>query len=78
MTIALEDRSTDERNTESRRDERNLIRRINRRLPQFHRLHKSRAGAKRDLGDYYVIDHFRNVILDYHIRDLNKYLADLD
>jgi hypothetical protein len=77
MKIALENRSTDERNTESRRNELNLIRRINWGLPQFHRLHKSRAGAKRDLGTYYVTDHFHNAILDYHIEDLSKYLAEL-
>lgn len=78
MTTTLEGRSADERKAEMIRDEKNVIRRINRRLPQFHQLHKSRGRTKQCLGNYYVIDHYRNAIIDHHIRYLHKYLSELE
>jgi len=55
--------------------ERGLIRKINRRLPEHHQLHKSRPHQPRDLGTYYVVDEYRNAIIDHLIADLVKYLA---
>jgi hypothetical protein len=47
-----------------------LIRRINRRLPEYHKLHKARPREQHDLGSYYVVDHYRNSIVAHHIDDL--------
>jgi hypothetical protein len=58
--------------------ERGLIRKINRRLPEYHKLHKSRQHEQGNLGDYYVVDHAHNAVTDHHIADLRRYCADLD
>ena len=54
--------------------ERALIQRLNRKLAQDHlRVKKTREGrAMAFLGDYYVLDIYRNVITEHHLS-----LADL-
>jgi hypothetical protein len=49
--------------------EKTLYQRINRRLKEeFIALRKPRSeGAKQDLGDYYLIDTFRNAIIETHV-----------
>ena len=49
--------------------ERSLIRKINRRLPEYHKLHTARTKEQSNLGRYYVVDHYRNVVVDYRIED---------
>jgi hypothetical protein len=53
--------------------ERTLYQRINRRVRRdFLMLRKSRGeSAKRELGDYYLVDTFRNTIVDCHV-DLSE------
>jgi hypothetical protein len=62
---------------EHRMSEQSLIRRINRRLPEYHQLHKARPHEQFDLGPYFVVDHYRNVVVDYRIDDLETYFVDL-
>jgi hypothetical protein len=57
--------------------EQSLIRKINRRLPEYHQLHKARPREQIDLGQYYVTDHYRNVVIDYRIDELKTYFAEL-
>lgn len=59
--------------------EQNLIRRINRVLMKDgQKLRKSRGeGQKTELGDYYVIDGYRNTLVTSRIYDLEKYAEKL-
>jgi hypothetical protein len=58
--------------------ERTLYQRINRYLKsEFMALRKSRSeSATRDLGNYYLVDTFRNAIIDLHV-DLAAYSKEL-
>lgn len=49
--------------------QKNQIARINRQLAkQYHKLRTSRSWReKSNLGDYYVIDAYRNAVIDHHV-----------
>ena len=57
--------------------EQSLIRKINRRLPEYHQLHKARPHEQLDLGTYYVVDHYRNIVVSYRIGNLEEFLSEL-
>lgn len=64
--------------------ERALIARINRKMvtaePWGKKLCKARKGsmAENNLGTYYVIDTYRNSVIDSRIEDLEKFARDAD
>ncbi|HUF67906.1 MAG TPA: hypothetical protein VMM79_04580 [Longimicrobiales bacterium] len=54
-----------------------LIKRINRKLaPEYQAVRKSRERAKLDLGEYYILDTYRNFIVDTNI-DPEDYAREL-
>jgi hypothetical protein len=57
--------------------ERGLICKINRMLPEYYKLHKSRPHHKRDLGTYYVVDHYHNAVFHARIEDLADLCVEL-
>lgn len=58
--------------------QRAIIQRINRKLPKFQQLRKLRGTRwLADLGEFYIIDHNRNTIVDAHV-NLEKLARKLD
>lgn len=55
-----------------------LIRRINRRLPEHHKLHKARRHEQFHLGNYYVFDLCGKCIVEYGVEDLEEYYASVE
>ena len=46
---------------------RDLIAKINKRLPHFEQLHKSRPYEINDFGEYYIKDHSNNSIVAQYV-----------